>query len=281
MSKKASLQPSMEEIYRSIFLGAVCWQTYVQLHNNGVFLVPQGYRIVAELRAAAIDGAMELFGFVIESDSEAIVALRGTSSPVEWVSDFIAQQTPYRPAPKLGMTHRGFTDIYMTMRKQLLAAIAAIAPDKPLFITGHSLGGALATLAAPDLVLNAKCATPAVYTFGAPRAGDPQFAKSFNHLIRTSWRISNFYDIVTQLPPLIYRSPRTDQTYYYMHVKKELPLAFRSGSVGGNHALGSYFHEVSKLAPQYAYAVCEYPPGWCPAMPDYAKDSDSGSLANG
>ena len=52
-----------------------------------------------------------------------------------------------------------------------------ISADRPLFITGHSLGGGLATLAAARLSQGRD--VHGVYTFGSPRVGDSEFAQQF------------------------------------------------------------------------------------------------------
>jgi triacylglycerol lipase len=66
----------------------------------------------------------------------------------------------------------------------------------PLFITGHSLGGALATVAAKKLANPAGIA--ACYTFGSPRVGDEEWISSIKTPI---YRIVNAADCVTMLPP--------------------------------------------------------------------------------
>ena len=73
-----------------------------------------------------------------------------------------------------GRVHHGFNlALRRTWRK--VGTILDEAQDKPLFLTGHSMGGALAVLAACRL---AKIGRPpvATYTFGTPRVGDPAFA---------------------------------------------------------------------------------------------------------
>ena len=63
----------------------------------------------------------------------------------------------------------------------------------PVFYTGHSLGGAMASLAA-------SLRPPrAVYTFGAPRIGDAEFARHLAHV--PVFNVFNPRDIVTGLPP--------------------------------------------------------------------------------
>lgn len=67
--------------------------------------------------------------------------------------------------------------------------------DKPLYITGHSLGGALATIAAKKLTHKAGLA--ACYTFGSPRVGNEEWVSDIKVPI---YRIVNAFDPVTQVP---------------------------------------------------------------------------------
>ena len=66
---------------------------------------------------------------------------------------------------------------------------------------GHSLGGALATLAAYDirkqlLEQNKRSVEVVCYSFGAPRTGNHNFAKDYNHMVPDTWSIIN-----DQVPP--------------------------------------------------------------------------------
>jgi len=257
---------SAMDIRTAIYLAAVCGQTYAQFENPaGLYLVPAGYRPVGSFQAGAIHAALEPFGFVLESDNAAILAFRGTGSAVDWATDFIARQTPFDLVRNGGQTHQGFTDIYLSARGQIVELLDRLPEGKPLFITGHSLGGALAALAALDIAANRKNARPLVYTYGAPRVGDPKFVRAYNRSVPVSFRVQNEFDVVPHLPPLIYLSPKTDKTYYYLHVKGEVKRSFRMGSVAGNHVLSSYFADLAKEDPAFAASICAAPPGWCPA----------------
>jgi hypothetical protein len=66
-----------------------------------------------------------------------------------------------------------------------------------VFVTGHSLGGALATLAACHIKMLGFDVD--LYTFASPRVGDPTFAANFQGL--NCYRIANSEDVVTVVPP--------------------------------------------------------------------------------
>ncbi|WP_256208917.1 lipase family protein [Paenibacillus sp. CF384] len=255
---------SAMDIRTAIFLAAVCGQTYVQYNNGGYFLVPDSYRLVGSFNAASYTGKEEPFGFVIESDRAVVLAFRGTSSPTDWVMDMIAQQIPFKPVKNGGNTHKGFTEVYMSARDQVFRLLDQVPKSKPLFITGHSLGGALATLASLDIATNRMPAALITYTYGSPRTGDPAFVRAYNAAVPVTFRVQNEYDVVPHLPPLVYQSPNTDKTYYYLHVKEEVKLNFRMGSVGGNHVISSYFADLARESPAFTMAICSGPPGWCP-----------------
>ncbi|OCT16136.1 hypothetical protein A8709_01430 [Paenibacillus pectinilyticus] len=246
-------------------LAAMCGQSYTLLEQGteGVIL-PPSYRIVSSFTANSAFGGRELFGFIAESESQIVIAFRGTSTASDWISDAIARQTDFPFAKEGGLVHQGFLDIYQSARKQILASMSKLSPQKQLYLTGHSLGGALATLCGADLATNTKFKDPAVYTFGSPRVGNPTFASQFNRKTGPHYRVYNRNDMVPALPPLVYKSPRTDGLYHYIHVKKAVELDFPTGSLAGNHAVSGYFNELAKLDPKYAKLICTRTPGFCP-----------------
>jgi len=256
----------VEQEQRAIFLAAVCGQTYEQFSNtDGSFIVPLSYSVRDTIEAKSIIDVWEPFGFILESPQEIIVAFRGTSSTTNWISDIIASQTKFKYVKEDCLTHRGFTDIYSTARSQIMSALAKLSSNKPLYITGHSLGAALATLCAIDVAANTSFNSPYLFTYGGPRVGDPSFSKAFTKYVRSSYRVANEFDVVTHAPPSIYKLPKREKKYYYSHVPTLVPLNFQNGSFSGNHIISSYFAELSKLQPQYAQLLCSTNPGFCPA----------------
>ncbi len=124
----------------------------------------------------------------------AVLVFRGTTGRLSnWLSnlDMLAGKWPAG-----GNVHRGFRNILMALWDTIATALEPI--DKPLYYTGHSLGGALATLAA-------SLRSPgAVYTFGAPRIGDAEFAQTLAGV--PVFNVCNPKDIVTELPPVSRRT---------------------------------------------------------------------------
>ena len=93
-----------------------------------------------------------------------------------------------------GKVHKGFNTALDEVWDELLAYLRQIhQPPRTLWMTGHSLGAALATLAA-DRYGDVQ----GLYTFGSPRVGDSEFRKQFS--VR-AYRIVNGADIVTSVPP--------------------------------------------------------------------------------
>ncbi len=96
-----------------------------------------------------------------------------------------------------GKVHRGFKEALDEVWEGLLAYLRSKeTARRTVWFTGHSLGAALATLAARryDRVRG-------LYTFGSPRVGNPDFKKAF--LVPT-YRFVNHDDIVTRVPPPLF-----------------------------------------------------------------------------
>ena len=64
-------------------------------------------------------------------------------------------------------------------------------PEKKVYITGHSLGGALAILAAYDLAQLYATRTFVIYTFGCPRIGNHVFSDAYAKVCPWTYRIAN------------------------------------------------------------------------------------------
>jgi triacylglycerol lipase len=131
--------------------------------------------------------ADSLTAFVASGEDVTVIAFRGTDNPADWLVnlDVIPIQTPH------GEMHQGFADAYKKMKAPILDVLRP-KPPKHLWVTGHSLGGALAVVCAYDLIDNEKMALDGVITFGQPmlaRKGladylDKLMLGRFAHLVR-------------------------------------------------------------------------------------------------
>jgi len=147
--------------------------------------------------------------------NETILAFRGTLPPTlifqdpakffqvvidDWLNDANAALVTGTDLP--GKVHRGFLASLDTLWPELLAFFkASHDKTKPLYVTGHSKGGGLAFLAAYRLWKN-NFGPTAIYTFAAPRVGDPGFAALFDDKLGSiTFRFEYQDDIVPHLPP--------------------------------------------------------------------------------
>lgn len=135
--------------------------------------------------------------FLASNGEFAVLAFRGTEK--NWrdlQTDILAR----RVKTSSGRIHAGFRQAYDSVRPEIERSLKKIG-KLPLYITGHSLGGALATVATENLESNPnfELQVAACYTFGSPRVGnaeyDPNIKSSF-------FRIVNTADIVTIIPLL-------------------------------------------------------------------------------
>lgn len=132
---------------------------------------------------------------VIRSAAQVIVAFRGTADLRNWLTDLdceLMETGSFR-------AHRGFLRALESVFDEVSEELAA-AGRRPLFLTGHSLGGALAMLCARWW----RGPVAGVYTFGQPRAGDAAFRANYNqHLWPVTFRIVHANDVVARVPWLL------------------------------------------------------------------------------
>ena len=153
----------------------------------------------------------EVQAYVAGSDTAVVVAFRGTRPDqlLDWMTDFDAQQVSFSDrfgCPDVGDTHEGFTVGLLRVWELILADIAAFQDKaQTLWITGHSLGGALAVLAAAGTTFAKRLPVNGLYTYGQPRVGDLGFvAQCDSHFGNLHFRFVNNEDIVTRVPPRIF-----------------------------------------------------------------------------
>jgi triacylglycerol lipase len=142
--------------------------------------------------------------FTAASDHMVLTSFRGTQ-PTEirdWLSDV---NTPPWPGPAgTGFVHFGFAEALDSVYPQVLDAVATLRDNnQTIWFTGHSLGGALAALAAMRLHFEQpQLLADGVYTYGQPRVCDHILATAHDTAFRDrTHRFVNNNDIVPQVPP--------------------------------------------------------------------------------
>lgn len=152
------------------------------------------------------DGAQ---AYVFGNESDVVVACRGTE-PNDW-NDVKADVNALTVlAETVGRVHRGFKREV----DDLWPAIENLIADekRDLWFTGHSLGGAMATISAGRCLLARIPANPkGVYTYGAPRVGTKRY---INHARVDLTRWVNNNDIVPRVPPTWMGYRHTGRRFY-------------------------------------------------------------------
>ncbi|MDY0815859.1 lipase family protein [Kitasatospora purpeofusca] len=142
--------------------------------------------------------------FTMAGEHMIVIAFRGTEPQQirDWLSD---TSTPPWPGPaRTGYMHYGFGEALESVFPDVRKAVTERrTQDQSVWLTGHSLGGALAMLAGARLLLeDPRLAADGVVTFGQPRTCDRLLAAAYNKGFQNRmYRFVNNNDIVPQLPP--------------------------------------------------------------------------------
>jgi triacylglycerol lipase len=226
---------------------------YDEFTQGPAWKIKPGYDLLQRLHAKPEGwfAENELFGFVAQNQTsrDVFVTFRGTQSPEDWFSNVTFPQVPH---PKWGKVEEGFFNLYKQCSNDVKQAVAG-AGQARVFVTGHSLGGALATLATADLILAGTDAS--MYNFASPRTGDLDFADQFDRNVDVKWRVVNTEDIVTTVPlatlklestkinPLheIFEiATRLGNNLDFEHVGIPVNFTTHKGSILNNHKMQTY-----------------------------------------
>ncbi len=151
--------------------------------------------------------------YIFKRENNLYIVFRGTESIRDVMYDFMIikkkfpknMKTFFRPK-----VHGGFLYAFQSAEKKLFSKIQSLLMEDKyqIYITGHSLGAALATLCAFELKYKLDIDST-VYNFGCPRIGNRSFVKLYNKIVSNSFRIVNGDDIVTNLPKFGYKHVKT------------------------------------------------------------------------
>ncbi|KAL1194635.1 Phospholipase A1-Ibeta2 [Cardamine amara subsp. amara] len=222
---------------------------------------------------------------------EIVIALRGTATLLEWSENFrpnlvsMPEPKPEPSDPIRPKVECGFNSLYTTssqhtpsLAESLVGEIRRLVElyageELSISVTGHSLGAAIALLAADDIAARVAHAPPvSVFSFGGPRVGNREFADRLDSKGVKVLRVVNSQDVVTKVPGIFSdndnnkqgqnrnngRSPggimemvERNNPWAYSHVGAELrvdmkmsPYLKPNADVACCHDLEAYLHLV-------------------------------------
>ena len=151
--------------------------------------------------------------YVFFNKNDIVIACRGTQKDAGMANDIIADLQVFRSDSVSGnKIHQGFKEEVDKIYPLVENLVDKITKGKKIWATGHSLGGAMATILAQRLEFTGGHDVDTLYTFGSPRAGGPKFRawcdKHLNHQ-----RFVNNNDVVPCLPTWV-RYRHTGDNYY-------------------------------------------------------------------
>ncbi len=159
---------------------------------------------------------------VVDHDDYLAVVFRGTDELADWVDN-----VDVRRADRLfGSFHKGFYDSVEDLWAPIEDAVSSALANqpRPVWFTGHSLGGAMATIAAARYVHKDRPFS-GVYTFGQPRCMGRRTSRTFNaEAGRRHYRFQNNNDLVTRLPTRLFGFSHVGQ-FVYISEERELLAA--------------------------------------------------------
>ena len=165
-------------------------------------------------------------GVIARKGRATIVAFAGTDPLhfLNWLNDF----TLGKPASPV---HAGFRKAAAAVWADVKATmIAVLADNSPIFITGHSLGAAIAVNIADFARVELQLKNAQIYLYGCPRTGKADFVTPYNDTFgQTTYRLVNGTDIVPTVPP-----PQLDFLHVGRYLACERAAKFEAGGLTGS-----------------------------------------------
>lgn len=168
---------------------------------------------------AAVEGPRSGLGAVVAIDHARdviVVSVRGSSNVRNWITNIQFAWAGCDSLTSGCKVHTGFAEAWDEIRGTVINAVRSARASNPgyrVVATGHSLGGAVATIGAA--YLRAHEGVPVdVYTYGAPRSGNDVFANFVTRQAGAEFRLTHGADPVSRLPPILFGYRHTTPEYW-------------------------------------------------------------------
>ncbi|UWU83193.1 lipase family protein [Bradyrhizobium yuanmingense] len=161
---------------------------------------------------------------VLDHGDAFIITFAGTDPLVlaDWISNFDIGVTATGVANGFAVAAAAVTD-------QIAEILSTSEANKPIFVAGHSLGGALAVLCAKKINVTNFGRVRAVYTFGMPRPGNAEFATAYDQLLgMRTYRLVHGHDVVPTVAPSFFGFRHVGR---YLHCGRAAKFDARSMAV--------------------------------------------------
>ena len=172
-----------------------------------------------------------------------------------------AKTTPFKNTG--AHVHAGFWKAYLDMRPKMLDGLTkafGATGAKGVIVVGHSLGGAMAEVAALDLKTSYyPNKLFAAYTQGTPRSGDAAFAQLYSQQISASFREIHYADVVPHLPPTFLGFQHSPTEVWYN--EKWSSSTVCSGSSGEDSTCADSLYVPASVSDHLSYHGVD--PGSC------------------
>eukprot|EP01125_Pyxidicula_operculata_P002597 TRINITY_DN12452_c0_g1_i1.p1 TRINITY_DN12452_c0_g1~~TRINITY_DN12452_c0_g1_i1.p1 ORF type:complete len:292 (-),score=39.18 TRINITY_DN12452_c0_g1_i1:28-903(-) len=188
----------------ALYYSYAAYCTVPKLNSWNCYWCTKGFSLMNV--TAIYDSGTNTQAFVGMRDKTIWISFRGTvvTSIVNWIDNslfFPSTMNNAKPAIKV---HSGFLNGYNALYPRVKGAVKSLlsGPCKgcSIFLTGHSLGGAIATITAVGLSFENLGVKISEISFGSPRTGNSDFYQYHQSVVSYSYRVTNKKDTVPRVP---------------------------------------------------------------------------------
>lgn len=156
---------------------------------------------------------------IVEYDNQIYFVFRGTDSFIDVEYNLSTDKISFE---NVCSVHEGFYEQFISLVDHIQSYVNDTT-TKQIIFTGHSLGGALATIASLYFSIHHPTIRTKIYcvTFGSPRVGTKKFKKIYNKHVINSYRFVNHNDPIPKLPPKIMSFSHVHSATYFNNNKSK------------------------------------------------------------